>query len=198
MIAATVLAAGDSSRMGFPKALLKYRGRTFLQTILDSAAALGLMPLAVFADGADNILRNHDLRTVTVLTNREPEAGPIGSIRESVRAVLSHPVDALLVWPIDFPHVAVQTVQGLIDGFRESGKPIVVPICNARRGHPALFGRAVFADLLNAPDSVGAQAVVRADAGRVLQIPVDDPAVLDSLNTPDAYRDLLRRGDESR
>jgi molybdenum cofactor cytidylyltransferase len=198
MIAATVLAAGESSRMGFPKALLNYRGRTFLQTILDSAAALGLMPLAVFAAGADNILQQHDLRTVTVLTNQEPEAGPIGSIRESVLAVLNHPVDALLVWPVDFPHVAVETVQMLIDGFRESGKPIVVPTCNARRGHPAVFGRAVFADLLNAPDSEGAQAVVRADVGRVLQVPVDDPAVLDSLNTPDAYRDLLRRGDENR
>lgn len=184
--------------MGFPKALLNYRGRTFLQTILDSAAALGLMRLAVFADGSDNILQHHDLRAVTVLTNREPEAGPIGSIRESVRAVLNHPVDALVVWPVDFPHVSVETVQKLIDGFRESGKPIVVPMCNARRGHPAVFGRTVFADLLKAPDSEGAQAVVRADAGRVLQVPVDDPAVLDSLNTPDAYRNLLRRGDENR
>ncbi len=198
MIAATVIAAGESSRMGFPKALLTYRGRTFLQTILDSAAALGLMPLAVLADGADNILQQHDLRAVTVLTNWEPEAGPIGSIRESVRAVLNHPVDALLVWPVDFPHVAVATVQTLIDGFRQSGKPIVVPLCNARRGHPVIFGRTVFDELLKAPDSEGAQAVVRADAGRVLQVSVDDPAVLDSLNTPDAYRDLLRRGDENR
>ncbi|KPJ93569.1 MAG: hypothetical protein AMS18_05535 [Gemmatimonas sp. SG8_17] len=184
--------------MGFPKALLNYHGRTFLQTILDSAAALGLMPLAVFAVDSDNILQHHDLRAVTVLTNREPEAGPIGSIRESVRAILNHPVDALLVWPVDFPHVSVATVQKLIDGFWEAGKPIVVPLCDGRRGHPAVFGRAVFADLLQAPDSAGAQAVVRADPGRVLQVPVDDPAVIDSLNTPAAYRDLLRRRDENR
>lgn len=198
MIAATVLAAGASARMGFPKALLKFHDRTFLATILDATEALGVQRMVVVGAEADKILSIHDLRDVQVLHNEAMEAGPIGSIRASVRAVLDHPVDGLLVWPVDFPHVAVETARVLIDGFKQGTAAIVVPEFGGRRGHPVVFGRSVFEELLAAPDTEGAKAVVRADPGRVLQIPVDDPAVVDRLNTPGAYQDLLRREDHFR
>jgi molybdenum cofactor cytidylyltransferase len=198
MIAATVLAAGASARMGFPKALLKFHGRTFLATILDATEALGVHRLVVVGAEADKILSIHDLRDVQVLHNDEMAAGPIGSIRASVRAVQTHPVDGLLVWPVDFPHVAVDTARILIDAFKLGTWAIVVPEYDGRRGHPAVFGRAVFEELLAAPDSQGAKAVVRADPDRVLSVPVADPAVIDRLNTPGAYQDLLRREDHFR
>jgi CTP:molybdopterin cytidylyltransferase MocA len=59
-----------------------------------------------------------------------------------------------------------------------------------------LFGRAVFGELLAVSGSEGAKAVVRADSGRVVEVPVSDPAVVDSINTPDAYRNLIG-GDEA-
>ncbi len=195
MIAATVLAAGESKRMGTPKALLRFRKRTFLQTIVDSIRALGLKPIVVLGGDADNIKSCHDLEGVTVLLNTVPESGPIGSLRASVQSVLSHPVDALVAWPVDLPHVKIETVRSLVDGFRTSGQPIVVPCCGGRRGHPVVFGRAVFAELLRAPDCEGARAVVRADLRRVLEIPVADRAVLSSLNRPEDYRELLRLED---
>jgi len=197
MIAATVLAAGESRRMGFPKALLRYRDRTFLGTILDGIAALGLKPLVVVGQGATKLHAERDLHCDTVLVNEQPDAGPIGSIRVSIRAVLNHPVEALVVWPVDLPHVSLTTVRNLIDGFRSTEFPIVVPQYEGRRGHPVLFARAVFQELLEAPDSEGAKAVVRADASRILHVPVSDPAVVDSLNTPEAYVNLLRWRDRA-
>jgi len=197
MIAATVLAAGASKRMGFPKALLEYRGRTFLQSILDATAALGLRQLVALSHDAGNVLTQHDLRDVTMVINQEMAAGPIGSIRASIRAIESHPVDALLVWPVDFPHVAVGTAQALIDRFRKHDKSaIVIPEFDGHGGHPVIFGRSVFEELLSAPASVGAKAVVQADRQRVVRIPVPDSAVVDCLNTPDAYRELVRRSDQ--
>jgi len=56
-----------------------------------------------------------------------------------------------------------------------------------------LFGRAVFDELLVVPEGEGARLVVRADPSRVFMVPVDDPAVLEDFNTPEEYRDLLRR-----
>jgi molybdenum cofactor cytidylyltransferase len=198
MLAATVLAAGASARMGFPKALLKFHGRTFLATILDAIEALGVHRMVVVGAESDKILSVHDLRDVQVVHNTEMEAGPIGSIRASVRAVETHPVDGLLVWPVDFPHVAVDTARVLIDGFELGTSSVVLPEYNSRGGHPVLFGRAVFPELLAAPDEQGARAVVRADPERVLRIPVTDAAVMDRLNTPRAYQDLLRRQDRFR
>ena len=183
--------------MGFPKALLEYRGRTFLQAILDATAALGLQRFVALGHDADKVLVQHDLQGVTTVTNQEMAAGPIGSIRASIRAIESHPIDALLVWPVDFPHVAVDTAQALIDRFRKHDRPaIVIPEFEGRGGHPVVFGRSVFGELLSVSDSVGAKAVVRADPERVARISVSDCAVVDCLNTPEAYRELIRRTDQ--
>ena len=183
--------------MGFPKALLDYRGRTFLQSILDATEVLGLLRLVALGHDADKVLTQHDLHGVTTVKNQEMAAGPIGSIRASIRAIESHPIDALLVWPVDSPHVSVDTAQLLIDRFRKHDKPaIVIPEFEGRGGHPVVFGRCVFDELLSVPNSVGAKAVVHADPRRVVRIPVNDGAVVDCLNTPEAYRELLRRNNQ--
>ena len=75
---------------------------------------------------------------------------------------------------------------------------MVVPVHGERRGHPVIFGRAVFKELLEAPDDLGARAVVRADPARVLEVAVQDPSVLEDFNTPGEYRDLLRMEDSGR
>ncbi len=197
MIAATILSAGDSARMGYPKALLEFRGRTFLQSILDANAALGIQrQIVVFGPNGDKILKNHDLRAVTVVWTKEFDAGPIGSIRAAIREIQPHPVDGLLVWPVDMPHVTITTVETLLDRFREADCPIAVPTFEGKGGHPVIFGRAVFDELLNTPDGEGAKAVVRADPARVLNVEVDDPAVVEDLNTPSEYKAMRRRGDE--
>ncbi len=189
-------AGGASERMGKPKALLPYRGRTFLDTILDACRALGLQQrIVVLGYDADNILSGIDLSEATVLTNPAPESGPIGSIRVGIQAILNHPVEGALVWHVDRPHVAIATIEALLDRFRQEGEPIVVPSYQARRGHPVIFGRAVFEELLAVPDDQGARAVVRSDPSRVAVVPVDDPAVTEDIDTPEAYQELLRRED---
>jgi molybdenum cofactor cytidylyltransferase len=185
--------------MGQPKALLTFRGRTFLESVLDAAQAVGVKhPIVVLGDDADKILSENELLGITVLRNEEIAAGPIGSIRAAVRHVMSHPVDAMLVWPVDMPHVAISTVEALIDRFRISQRPVVIPVFEGQRGHPALFGRAVFEELLAAPDDEGARAIVRADPSRVEEVEVDDSAVVEDLNTPEDYKALVRREDEIR
>jgi molybdenum cofactor cytidylyltransferase len=197
MIAATILSAGASSRMGYPKALLAYHHGTFLQSILDATAAAGIhRRIVVVGPNPDKILEKHDLRDVTVVTTERFDAGPIGSIRAAIREVQAHPIDGLLVWPVDMPHVTIATVETLVDEFRESAAAIVVPVFEGKGGHPVIFGREVFDELLSAPDQEGARSVVRADPSRVLRVPVADSAVVEDLNTPGQYRSLQRREDQ--
>jgi CTP:molybdopterin cytidylyltransferase MocA len=194
MIAAIVLAGGASERMGTPKALLPFRGSTFLAVVIECCRAQGLTPVVVVV-GPDvyNLLSDSDLADATVICNPAPESGPLGSIRLGLEAAVNHPVEAALVWHVDRPHVRPETVARLVEQFRDGGQPIVVPGYGGRRGHPVLFGRPVFDELLSAPEHEGARAVVRADPSRVAVIPVDDPAVLEDVDTPAAYRDLLQR-----
>lgn len=196
MIAATVLAAGASIRMGTPKALLEYQGRTFLGSILDVLADLGLQRLVVLGHDADKILSQHDLRGVTTVTNHQLSHGPIGSIRASIQAVEHIPVRGLLVWPVDFPHVKLNTAKQLIDRFHaDDGPAIAAPTFEGKGGHPVIFGNQTFAELMVVPESEGARGVVRCDPTRVARVDVADSAVNDCINTPEAYRELLHRGE---
>jgi len=81
-----------------------------------------------------------------------------------------------------------------MDAFAASKSAVVIPRFNGRRGHPVIFSRAVFHELLEVPTSDGARSVVRADPRRVLEIDVADPAVLEDIDTPEAYEALVRRG----
>lgn len=199
VIAAIVPAAGASTRMSAPKALLRMRDTTFLGAILEATKALGLSPrVLVVGEDHDNVLAAHALDDVITVRNPRLESGPIGSIRLAVRQLLNHPVEGALVWHVDRPHVRLTTVAALVDRYRQGGCAIVVPAYEGRRGHPVLFGRAVFEELLAVPDDLGARGVVRADPRRVAAEPVDDPAVLESIDTPEAYEQLLRRIDLER
>lgn len=196
MIAAIIPAAGASVRMGRPKALLHLRGETFLETVLRGCVASGINRcVVVLGPDKDNILSQNTLSGCAVVQNPTPATGPIGSIRIALAELVNHPVEAALVWHVDRPHVALGTVAALIDRFREGGAAIVVPEFEGRRGHPVIFGRGVFEELLQAPDDEGARAVVRADPGRVAVVPVDDVAVTEDIDTPEAYEELLRRFD---
>lgn len=198
MIAATILSAGRSTRMGHPKARLLYRGRTFLQGILEAAEAAGLRRIVAVGADAAEILSGHDLRGVSVVTNTEMDSGPIGSIRAAIREIRDDPVEAILVWPVDLPHVSVKTIELLREAFSNTGGPIVLPVYRGTRGHPVIFGRPVFAELLDTSLQDGARDVVHRDTSRVVEVEVEDSAVVSDLNTPEEYEGLLRLEDRHR
>jgi molybdenum cofactor cytidylyltransferase len=196
MIAAIILAAGDSIRMGFPKALLPYRGSTFLATVLDACRAAGVdRRMVVLGRDAANILAEVDLAGVELVRNPDPETGPLRSIQLALEEIVNHPVEGALVWHVDRPHIPLAVVEVLLDRFRQGGAAIVVPEFEGQRGHPVVFGRAVFRELLDTPIDRGARAVVRADPSRVAAVKVAHAAVIEDVDTPEAYRDLLRRSD---
>lgn len=199
VLAAIILAAGASERMGgHPKALLRWHGETFLAGILKACYAAGIdRRVVALGHHADRILAEAGLTEVTVVHSTELAAGPIGSIRAGLAAISRHPVDGVLIWPVDRPHVHVDTVAALAAAFRAGTDAIVVPRHAGRRGHPVIFARAVFDELVHAPDDEGARAVVHADPSRVRDVDVDDPAVVQDVNTPDEYEDLVRRANLS-
>ncbi len=177
--------------MGSPKALLRIGSRTFLQCVLDTCREAGLERLLVLEPEPPYVLSENDLSGVTVITNEEMNAGPIGSVRSAIRHVGSE-VEGLLVWPVDYPLVTLQTVQTVLAGLGKA-TPIVTPAYKGKRGHPVLFGRNVFDELLAVPDSEGARSVVRLDPDRVGIIDVPDEWVVADVNTRSEYQAMLRK-----
>jgi molybdenum cofactor cytidylyltransferase len=85
-------------------------------------------------------------------------------------------------------------VERILEAHRRTGASVVVPTFAERRGHPAIWGSALFGELLESPEATrqGARAVLHKHEKEVLTVPVDDPAVIDELNTPEDYERLVR------
>ena len=194
-LAGVVLAAGRSARMGSPKALLDFLGLPFAVRILEALEALEVKTRVVVlgqdAPRIQPVLAGHDCM---IVENPEPETGPIASLRGALRALQPVQPTAVLVWPVDLPHVRVTTVEQILEAHRRTNGSIVVPTLGERRGHPVIWGSRLFGELLESPAATreGARAILRQHQQDVLSVPVDDPAVIDEINTPDDYERLVR------
>ena len=189
MISAVILAAGQSERMGQPKALLLYQGRTFIEGILRSIAQSSVADTLVVL-GHDREAIESRVRLPRVVFNDSYRRGMITSFQTGIRA-LPEDASAALFFLVDHPVVDVATIESLIAS--AGHKPIAVPVYQGRRGHPVLLGRAVFHEILDLPVSASANIVVRKDPARVLEVAIDSPGILIDVDTPQRLRNLNGR-----
>jgi len=178
--------------MGRPKALLPYREGTFLEHLMDVTRdpRIGVTRVVLGA-GAEVIREMARLDPSVVVLNEEWGQGQLSSIRAGLRSLEGVSVDGIVLCPVDHPLVSEHLVSELIDRFYASGKDIVLPTSNGRRGHPVIFSRALFAELIAAPDEKGARAVVWDHAAEVLEMPTEEEGVILNLNDPDMLKRML-------
>jgi len=193
--AGVVLAAGASRRMGSPKAALLHEGRTFVACVLGALHGAGVHDVVVVTGAAEQAIADAlpAGAAVTLARNPDPERGQLSSLKTGLRRLtdVAPRADAVVVALVDHPAVASATVRALLDAAQAlPGAAIVVPAHGGRRGHPVLFARALWAELLATPDESGARAVVRADPARVVEVAVDDRGILVDVDTPDDLRRL--------
>jgi molybdenum cofactor cytidylyltransferase len=198
VILGVILAAGRSVRMGRPKALLPCdaAGTTFVRRLAVVLCEGGVEEALVIGRPEDEALRA-EVEALVVraryIENPDADSGQLSSVLAGLAAA-DHPgVRAILVTPVDAPMIAARTVTALIDVCRSSGAPIVRAVYQGRHGHPVIFSREMFDHLRRADPAVGARAVLRAHADRLVNFEVDDPGVLGDVDTPADYHTLLGR-----
>lgn len=185
-----VLAAGRSSRMGRPKALLEIEGETFLERAIAILAEGGCAPVVVVLATGAAAAPAREIATSSgakAVANPAPDAEQIDSLRIGL-AALSADLDAAVVFPVDHPLADAGTVRALVEAFASSGAPIVRPVYRDRPGHPVLFARATWAELANPTLERGARDVVHRHAGEVRDVRLDDRGVTVDVDTPGDYR----------
>lgn len=186
-----LLAAGESRRMGYPKPLLKVGDETFVAHV--AAAMLKVVSRLVIVVGAHRDRVRPAIPSdprIKVVNNPDWIRGQLTSIKAGIRA-LSPDASAVIIHLTDHPTVKAETFAAVAEAYRQSRKPIVIARYAGRRGHPVLFDRSMFLELINAPEDQGARVVVNADASRVVYIDVEDPGILLDLDTPE---ELARAG----
>lgn len=184
-----LLAAGESRRMGYPKPLLRIGDETFLAHT--AAKMLEVVQRLIIVLGAHSERIRPAVPAdprIVVVENPHYERGQLSSLKVGLPP---GPASAAIVHLADHPLVKRATFKALVAEYGRSGKPIVIARCRGRRGHPVIFARALFGELLRAPEDQGARVVVNADPSRVAYVDVDDAGVTTDLDTP---ADLERVG----
>ena len=194
MIVGVVLSAGESSRMGRPKALLPIDGQTFIERIVGALKQGGIERIiVVLGFNADALRQQISHLPVEILVNPDHKLGQLSSLQVAVRHLqAAQDCDGVMIHLVDHPYIDPKLVSLMLQRFDESKFSIVVPRHQGKRGHPVIFSRALFYDLLEAPLDQGAKAVVNAHRPDTLEIDTEDVGITLDIDTPELYRQHVK------
>jgi molybdenum cofactor cytidylyltransferase len=174
--------------MGFPKALLRYREETFLDTLIGLFAPR-CSPVFVVLGAAAERIREGIRRQAGFVVNHKWEQGMTTSLQCGLRAV-PESCEGVLLTLVDHPAVASATVDLLLT----EPRPLLrIPRYKSKRGHPVWFSRALFGEFLALSAGAAANNVVHSHFPEAEFLDLDDPGIVADIDDPEAYRSLLRR-----
>jgi molybdenum cofactor cytidylyltransferase len=190
--AGVVLAAGASSRMGRDKALLPWRGGTFLSAAIRALQPLTDLVIVVAGANAGELAPIVNANAGFIVINPNPERGQFSSLQIGLQEVLNRGRDAAVITLVDRPAPAVATVEQIKNAFLSAGDETwaVVPEFAGRHGHPIVIGREMIGAFLNAPVSASAREVEHSLQQHVCYLPVFDPLVAANVDTPEDFQKL--------
>jgi molybdenum cofactor cytidylyltransferase len=192
MLAAVILAAGESRRMGEPKATVPYQGLTFVEHLLAATRhpRVGLTRVVLGAH-AEEIRGRLKVDPAAIVVNPDWPKGQLSSLQTAIRSLPSQITEGLLLCPVDHPLVSLHLIEILIEAFDASGKSVVLPTFQGRRGHPMIFRSDLYEELLAASPEVGARQIVWAHADDLQEVPTEEEGVILNLNDPETMRRAL-------
>ncbi len=190
MIAAVLLAAGESKRMGSPKLALPWRGEgSLIATLANTFAAAGAAPVIVVTGGdREAVERTLDPDRVQPVFNSDyVRSEMLGSIRVGLRAIEDEAIEAAFVCPGDLPFLQVDTVCSLRQTWERKRSRILAPSFGRRRGHPVLFVRAMWPEILALEEGETLRDYLSDRAGWIDYMETKDAGVLKDIDTPEDY-----------
>lgn len=183
-----ILAAGASTRMGTPKQLLHYRGRSFLSHAVEVATASVCRPIVVVLGAyVERIKPEVSQFPVQVVENFQWSEGMSASIRCGINTIEAAPqkTEAVVLMLCDQPFVCTQVINRLVETYYLTGKPIVASEYAGTLGVPALFSRNFFSELVSLKNAEGAKRVITRNLNEVACVSFAEGAI--DIDTPKDY-----------
>jgi molybdenum cofactor cytidylyltransferase len=191
-IAAVILAAGRSARMGVLKPLLPLEGETIMERVVGLFRGAGISDILV-------VVGNESVRLAPVLekmavryvVNEDYQHGMFSSVQAGVKH-LGEGYRAFFLHPVDIPLIRGDTLKKLMAVFREERVDICRPCYQGKRGHPPLIAATLIPHILTYAGPGGLRALLSRHTEHSLDVECDDPGVLMDMNTPENYEKIKK------
>ncbi|SRR6266404_380748 len=198
MIAAVLLAAGESRRMGDFKQLLRLGNKTFVEHCVDNLLASTIDQVIVVTGHREaEVRRVIANRPVDFVHNAEYKSGMATSIKTGVRCVNDR-ADACIISLVDQPRIDSPVMECLIQAYKDgtsdrSKSLIVIPTFGDKTGHPILLDMVLREEILAMDPESGLRLVILAHSSAIKRVPVSSVRVLEDCDVPEDYERLLKQ-----
>jgi len=186
-----LLAAGSSSRMGQPKMLLDFNGKTLLQHIIDEVKQLNDVSLLVITGCYHDLLKEIlQAQQISFIQNEQWEVGMGTSIQKGIIYLQEHSSDTdnVMILVCDQPYISSGLLQQMIDAKQSTGKGIAACTYHGITGTPVLFDKKYFNQLTMLQGLYGAKKIIQQFTDDIT--PINFPAGAIDIDTPDDYNKL--------
>ncbi len=190
---AIVLAAGESRRMGSPKMILPYEGMTVIEKVLENILASNVEKVvAVLGSHKEEILKVIGKLPVMHCYNSNYKNGMLSSVKCGFEFL---PADfrAVMVFLGDQPMAETSVINKMINAYNESGKGILVPVFENRRGHPLMADSKYRDEIINLDEPDGLRGLLRRHPDDLLEVSTENPSVLNDIDTEDDYINAINK-----
>ena len=188
-----IIAAGQSKRLGKPKQLLNFEGKSLINRLIDTVKSSGSFPITlVLGAAADEINAQLTASPIDRVFNNQWNEGMASSIRVGVNRImdLSPNVDGIMILVCDQPFISVEQIQALIKIQQDTGLPMASCYYANIIGTPAVFHQSVFSELLKLEGDVGAKKIIKERALEVAKLHFEEGII--DIDTMDDYIKLTK------
>lgn len=192
-IGAIILAAGESKRMGFPKMLLPFHDTTMIENVIANVSASSVeSTLIILGTEKDRLIEVIKKTTATYCYNDNYKEGMLSSVKCGFQN-LSLDIKAVLVFQGDQPYITSDVINRVIEAYKSSGKGIVMPVYNGKRGHPLMIDRKYWNYIEKLEMSEGLRALAYKFSEDVLEVETDCQGILRDFDTYEEYMSEINK-----
>ncbi len=189
-LAAIILAAGESKRMGLPKMLLDFAGKTMIERVIDNVICPEIENVIVVLGAySEEIKKKLETQAITFCYNENYKEGMLTSVQCGIRSVPPD-TEAVLVFQGDQPFIKKSIIAELTKAWMLSEKGIIMPVYEGKRGHPLLIDKRYFGVIDTLDSSEGLRALAKLYPEDVLTVETAVPGILRDFDTIEDYNEL--------
>jgi molybdenum cofactor cytidylyltransferase len=190
---AIILAAGESKRMGFPKMLLPFQGKSMLENVIINVTGSDVYnTIVVLGSGKEALEELTRKYKVINCYNDNYKEGMLSSVQCGFHHV---PADctAVLVFQGDQPLIGTSTINKVINAFRSSDKGIIIPVYKKKRGHPILIDKRYRNEIDKLDARKGLRSLTYVYPEDILEVETDEPGILRDFDTYKDYKEEINK-----